>query len=178
MNRPKLIMPFGDCTIIENVINNIPGGTVEGKIIVLGGWMNEILEVIGKLKVRHCINEDYKKGMLTSVQCGIKAIPEDAEAIILFQGDQPGIPSEVTGLLIKGWQETGKGIIISVHDGKRGHPILIDKKYFSEINTLNENIGLRELSTRHPEDIHEAETGTKIILRDIDTPEDYLKAIK
>jgi molybdenum cofactor cytidylyltransferase len=178
MGRPKLIMPFGDSTIIENVINNIPDNLVEGKIIVLGGWMNEILEVIGSLKVRHCINDDYKKGMLTSVRCGIKALPEDAEAVLIYPGDQPGIPPEVTATLIRERGETGKGILISVHEGKRGHPIMIDKKYFSEINTLDERIGLRELTLRHPDDIFEAETGNKIVLRDIDTPEDYLEAIK
>ena len=178
MNRPKLIMPFGDRTIIENVIGNIPGNLVEGKIIVLGAWRNEILEVISGLQVRHCINADYKMGMLSSVRCGIMALPDDAEAVIIYPGDQPGIPPGVTGTLIKEREETGKGIIISVHDGKRGHPVLIDKKYFSEINTLDDKQGLRELSVRHPEDIHEAETGSTIILRDIDTLEDYLEATK
>lgn len=178
MGRPKLVMPFGSSTIIGNVISNIPEDHVEGKILVLGAWMDEILEATGGLKVRHCFNEDYKKGMLTSVRCGIKALPEDAKAVLLYTGDQPGIPPEVTELLIRAREETGKGILISVHDGKRGHPILVDKKYFSEINTLDEGIGLRELSLRHPDDIFEAETGSKIVLRDIDTPEDYLEAIK
>jgi molybdenum cofactor cytidylyltransferase len=178
MNRPKLVMPYGESTIIENVIANIPGNLVEGKIIVLGGWMNEILEVIAGLPVKHCFNDDYKKGMLSSVRCGVKALPENAGAVIIYPGDQPGIPPEVTGKLIRAREETGKGIIISVHEGKRGHPILIDKKYFSEINTLDERNGLRELSLRHPDDIHEAETGSIIVLKDIDTHEDYLEATK
>jgi molybdenum cofactor cytidylyltransferase len=178
MIRPKLIMPFSGSTIIENVINNIPDNLVEGKIIVLGAWMNEILEVIGGTKARHCINDEYKKGMLSSVRCGIKALPATAEAVLFFPGDQPGIPGEVTETLIRAREKTGKGIIITVHDRKRGHPILIDKKYFSEINNLDERIGLRELSSRHPDDIFEAETGSQIVLRDIDTPEDYSEAIK
>ena len=178
MHRPKLTLPFGGSTIIEIVINNIPADLVEGKIIVLGAWMNEILEVIGGLKVWHCVNDDYKKGMLTSVWCGIRALPENAEAVLFYPGDQPGIPPEVTESLIMAREKTGKGILISVHEGKRGHPILIDKKYFSEINTLDERIGLRELSSRHPDDVFEVETGSKIVLRDIDTREDYLEAIK
>jgi molybdenum cofactor cytidylyltransferase len=178
MGRPKLVMPFSSSTIIGDVISNIPGDIVEGKILVLGGWMDEILEATAGLKVKHCFNEDYKRGMLTSVRCGIKALPEDAQAVLFYPGDHPGIPRAVTVSLIRAREETGKGILISVHDGKRGHPILIDKKYFSEINTLDEKIGLRELSLRHPDDIFETETGSKIVLRDIDTPEDYLEAIK
>lgn len=178
MGRPKLVMPFGSSTIIGNVISNIPGDIVEGKIMVLGGWMDEILEATAGLKVKHCFNEDYKEGMLTSVRCGIAALPKDAEAVLIYPGDQPGIPPEVTVLLIREREKTGKGILISVHDRKRGHPILIDKKYFSEINTLDEGIGLRGLSMRHPDDIFEVETVNEIVLRDIDTPEDYLEAIK
>lgn len=178
MGRPKLVLPFGSSTIIGNVISNIPEDLVEGKIMVLGAWMDEILEATEGLKVVHCFNEDFKDGMLTSVRCGIKALPDDADAVMIYPGDQPGIPPAVTELLIRAREETGKGILISVHNGKRGHPILIDKKYFSEINTLNNEKGLRELSARHPEDVHETETNCKIILHDIDTPEDYIEAIK
>jgi molybdenum cofactor cytidylyltransferase len=178
MGRPKLVMPFGSTTIIGEVISNIPEDIIEGKIIVLGAWKDEILEATAGMYVKHCYNKDYKRGMLTSVRCGINALPENAEAVLFYPGDQPGNPPEVTVLLIRAREKTGKGILISVHDGKRGHPILIDKKYFSEINTLDEGIGLRGLSLMHPDDIFEVETGSKIILRDIDTPEDYLEAIK
>ena len=101
MGRPKLVMPFGDNTIIENVIGNIPENMVDGKVIVLGAWMAEILEVIAGLPVRYCINYEYKKGMLSSVRCGIRALPENAEAVLIYPGDQPGIPSEVSELLIR-----------------------------------------------------------------------------
>jgi molybdenum cofactor cytidylyltransferase len=178
MNRPKLIMQFGNNTIIENVIGNIPKDIVEGKIIVLGAWRNEILEVIEGLEVRPCINSNWENGMLSSVRCGINALPGNAEAVLIFQGDQPGIPGGVTEGVIRARQETGKGIIISVHDGKRGHPILIDKKYFSEINALDDRKGLRELSYRYPGDVFETESGSSKILRDIDTFEDYIEAIK
>ena len=90
MNRPKLIMPFGNNTIIENVIGNIPSDIVEGKIIVLGAWRDEILEVIEGLGVIPCINSNWENGMLSSVRCGINALPGNAEAVIIYQGDQPG----------------------------------------------------------------------------------------
>jgi molybdenum cofactor cytidylyltransferase len=178
MHRPKLVMPFGESTIIGNVIENIPADLVDGKIIVLGAWKNEILEKIKDMTLMLCVNENFKEGMLSSVQCGLNALPLDTEAVIIFQGDQPGIPPDVTAKLLRARQENGKGIIISVHDGKRGHPILIDKKYFSEINTLDDSKGLRGLSYLHPGDVFEAETGNSMILRDIDTPEEYIEAIK
>jgi molybdenum cofactor cytidylyltransferase len=178
MNGPKLVLPIGSSTIIENVITGIPEEMVEGKIIVVGAWMKEILEATSHLKLVHAVNSDYRKGMLSSVRCGLGALPASAEAVLIYPGDQPGIPTEVTEELIRARRETGKGIIISVHDSKRGHPVMIDKKYFSEINTLNDDKGLRELSARHPEDVHEAETESNIILRDIDTPGDYNEAIK
>jgi molybdenum cofactor cytidylyltransferase len=178
MNQPKLVMPFGDNTIIENVIGNIPGELVEGKIIVLGAWMNEIQGVIGGLDLLQVYNEDYKKGMLSSVRCGVRALPSGAEAVIIYPGDQPGIAPGVSLALIRARRKSGKGILISVHGEKRGHPILIDKKYFYEINTLNDERGLRELSSKHPDDVLEVKTRSKIVLRDIDTPEDYLEAIK
>ncbi len=69
--------------------------------------------------------------------------------------------------------ESGMGIVVPTFRGKRGHPILIDRKYRKEIMTLDESEGLRVLALNHPGDVREIETDNPLILKDIDTAEDY-----
>jgi CTP:molybdopterin cytidylyltransferase MocA len=64
-----------------------------------------------------------------------------------------------------------------VYNGKRGHPLLIDRKYRNEIGKLNKSEGLRSLAYLFSEDVLEVETECLGILRDFDTYDEYLNEI-
>jgi len=80
--------------------------------------------------------------------------------------------------LIDAYEKTGKGIVLPVHGGRRGHPVLIDTKYRNEIGTLDPGTGLRQLMRNHPEDVLELRTRSPRVLLDLDTPEDYERALE
>jgi molybdenum cofactor cytidylyltransferase len=164
MKTPKLLLPFRGKTMIESVIENVTSSKVDNTMVVLGSVSELILEIITGLKVNHCYNDNYKEGMLSSVKCGFRNLPPDLQAVLVFQGDQPLIPPQTVNDVINSWRMSGKGIVIPVSSGKRGHPILIDRKYRDEVEKLRE-------------DVLEVEVNTSVILRDIDTPEDYINEI-
>ncbi len=177
MGSPKMLLDFGGRKMIEMAITNVLQSNVDNTIVVLGAHSDEIMKVIGSLPVIICHNENYNEGMLSSVRCGLSCLPEHLKAVIVFQGDQPFIDPQVTNMVIEAYRSSGKGIVIPVCDGKRGHPLLLDKKYIDQIGTLNSKIGLRELAMKFPADIFEVETGNRRIFRDFDTYDDYLNEI-
>jgi molybdenum cofactor cytidylyltransferase len=177
MKRQKLLLPFNGKTIIETVIQNILADLGNNILVVLGSHHLEIKNQIGKLPVKTCMNQNYAEGMLSSVICGFRALPAEASAALVFLGDQPQIPGEVTRLVIKAWQNSEKGIVIPVTNGRRGHPVLIETKYKSEIEKLDPEKGLRQLMEKFAEDVEETECNLPEILRDIDTPEEYSREI-
>jgi molybdenum cofactor cytidylyltransferase len=83
------------------------------------------------------------------------------------------IQCRVIDELITSFTDKPKGIIIPVNKGQRGHPLLINKKYFREILDLTDEESLRTIIANHPDDILELEVNTGDILRDIDTKEQY-----
>jgi molybdenum cofactor cytidylyltransferase len=177
MKVPKMLLPFNGKTMIEKVIENVIRSEVFRTLVVLGSYRDEILGSISHLPINHCYNENYRKGMLSSVQCGFKHLPADFDAVLVFPGDQPFIEPDVINLIINTYRETGKGIIIPVYGKKRGHPLLINCKYRDEINTLEEIEGLRSLSEMHQKDVFEVKTNSPGILKDFDTKEDYLNEL-
>ncbi len=178
MGSPKMILPYMGMTIIEKVIENVTASAVDDTVVVVGCNKVEVLAVTERYPVVHIVNDNYMNGMLSSVKCGIGSLPEDFRAVLVFPGDQPMIEAEVINLVINAYKESGRGIIIPVFNGKRGHPLLIDKKYKSEILTLDDKVGLRGLSLKHSDDLLEIETDNPLILRDIDTVEDYNYELK
>ena len=178
MGKPKLLLPFGEKTMIETVIDRVIQSNVERILVVLGSNREKIEKKIGNLPLEIAVNPDFKEGMLSSVQRGLEVLPEEAQAVLVFLGDQPSIPSEVIDSVIDAFRKTGKGIVLPVYKGERGHPVLIDMKYRREVKNLNPEVGLRELVYGRPGDILEVEVDDAGILRDINDIEDYTREIK
>jgi len=176
MGSQKLLLPFGRSTIIETVIDNVLDSSIEHVMVVLGPKQEKIRDILGKRPVQFCHNKEHERGMLSSVICGIRALPPDALTVLIFLGDQPGIPPAVTNSVIEAYNEELFGIVIPVHTHRRGHPLLVDMKYRKEIEQLDLEQGLRSLRHHFPEDVLEVEVDEPGILVDIDTREDYKNA--
>lgn len=178
MGTQKLLLPFGKSTLIESVIQNVVESEVDSVLVVLGANHKEIGKVIAPLPVEVCLNKDYKSGMLSSVRCGFQAMPEETGTVLVFLGDQPGIPAHVTNCILKAYDESLHGIVIPVYNDRRGHPLLVDFKYKEDVVKLDLENGLRSLMHHFPEDVLEVEVDEPGILMDIDTREDYSNATK
>ena len=177
MGRPKLLLPYGGATIIEKVVRNVASSRADRAVIVLGGNRREIEERIRAVAMKRVINRRYKEGMFSSVRRGLRALPASAGAAVFVLADQPDVPGSVIDLLIEAYRRQKKGIVLPVYRKKRGHPLLIDLKYRREIEALSPDIGLRGLLRQHADDILEVRVSSPAVLKDIDDPDDYSRAL-
>lgn len=177
MGSPKMLLPYNDATVIEQVINNLLDADIDRVVVVLGANREDIMKVTRSYDVFHCYNEDYKGGMLSSVKCGFFSLPQGCTGALIMPGDQPMTGPGEINRVIRTFLESGKGLVMAAHNGKRGHPLIVDMKYADEVLNLPEDEGLRALAARHPEDVLESDTDDSSVLRDIDTQEDYMNEI-
>ena len=177
MGTQKLLLPFDGKTIVEKVVENILSSGIMHIKVVLGSDQVEIAKALKSWPVSFIRNENFQKGMPSSVICGVSSLPLTARAVVIFLGDQPFIPAKVTEKVVAAWRSSGKGIVIPLYEGKRGHPSLYDLKYRNELSNLDPAIGLRSIAQKFPEDICEVETFSPEIIRDIDTKDDYINEI-
>jgi molybdenum cofactor cytidylyltransferase len=177
MGFPKMLLTFKGNTMIENVIANVTESEVDNTLVVLGANSDSLVELIKKSSVKYCYNDNYKEGMLSSVKCGLRNLPLDLDAVLVFQGDQPLITPKTINTVIHAYLLSGNGIVIPVYEKKRGHPILIDRKYRDELEKLEAREGLRSLAYKFSYDVLEVDTNDSGIIRDFDTYEEYKKEI-
>lgn len=178
MGQPKLLLPYGDRTIIETVVQNVVSSRAERVLVVLGGCGREIEDKIKGFAVKKVTNRRYKEGMLTSVQCGLSALPSSARAALFVLADQPDVSFSLIDAVIEAYRRQEKGIVLPVYRKKRGHPLLIDLKYRLEVEALSPDIGLRGLLREHPDDILEVRVSSPAVLKDLDGPDDYRRALR
>ncbi len=115
--------------------------------------------------------------MLSSVRCGIGGLPPDCEAIVVALGDQPAITTELVRLMITSFSASGKGLVVPMHAGRRGHPLLLAKRYCGEILTAHDRVGLRGLLAAHAEDLLELSVPTSAVLSNMNYPDDYRREV-
>jgi len=181
MGRPKQLLRLGDSTVIEVVVRRVRS-QLDQVIVVLGHRAGEIAPLLETCEVRCVVNERYRVGMTTSVQCGIAASGEWGGAVsgyLICLGDQPGIgPGAVRAVVAAARGESGKGIVIPRFKGRRGHPIFVSAAYTDEIARLGDDEGLNQVTGRHSDDTLEIDVEDEEVLVDLDTPEDYRRELR
>ncbi len=178
MGEPKQLLPFGDNTIVETAVDNMLDAKFDEVIVVVGHRAAEIEKQLGTRPLKTVFNPDYHEGMLTSAQTGIRACKE-SDAFALMLVDQPFITPNLINQVIEAYQQTEKRIAVPSYNYKRGHPVIFDQKYASDILALDtESDGVRTLLKKYSDDIHYVTVDTDRVLRDIDYREDYERALK
>jgi len=177
MGVQKLLLPFGGKTVISHIVDQLLGSAVD-KIFVVTGHQPE--RISGELSGRPvCIvnNADYESGMLSSVRCGLHALPERCRTVLVAIGDQPSISTGLVDLMIRSFAAAEKNILVPCYDGRRGHPILFAAMYREEILTHYDDVGLRGLLHAYPDDVLELTVSTSCVLSDMDYPDDYRREL-
>ena len=115
--------------------------------------------------------------MLSSVRCGLRALPERCKAVLVAIGDQPSIGTELVDLMIRSFAAGSKKILVPCYEGKRGHPVLFSALYREEILTHYDDVGLRGLLHAHADEVLELAVTTSCVLSDMDYPDDYRREL-
>ncbi len=173
MGKPKQLMPLGQSTLLEQAIDNLLGSSVDETIVVLGHKAEEIVKAIANKPVKIVINPDYSQGMSTSIIAGLIMVDPRSQALMLAMGDQPLVASSTINQLIDAFNKNRKGIAVPTYRGRRGHPIIFDIKYKTELLMLKGDIGGREIIHNHPNDVLMVAIDSESVISDIDTQEDY-----
>lgn len=173
MGTQKLLLPWGETTIIGHVVDQLLQTALHRIVVVTGHDKTPVTGELADQPVTLAHNPHYASGMLSSVRCGIRALPLDCEAALVSLGDQPMISSSLIDRMITAFNVTDKNILVPLCNDRRGHPLLFSCVYFDEVLTHFEEIGLRGLLQAHPQDVQELKVSTPSVLGDIDHPEAY-----
>lgn len=183
MGRPKLLLPFGQGTVVGSVVQALRAGGVSGIVLVtapgdeaLRAWA----AAEGAAGLRVAVNPDPERGMLSSIVEGIAALGGAAGLarqglpLLVAPADLPALrPATVAALLRLGGDAP---LAVPSYRGRRGHPLRIAPELIPEIESLDLGVGLRELLDRHP--VRSIEVDDPGAVRDVDTPEDYRSLVE
>jgi len=178
MGRPKQLLPLtGQDTVIQVVTRRLRPH-VEDLIVVVGHVGGQVAAMLADQDVILAINADVDRGMLSSVQAGVRVADQQSTGYLICLGDQPSVCPKVIDGVLRG-AASGAGIVIPTYNSRRGHPVFLHRRYREEILALDpEKAGLNAVTRGHDKDTIEIALGDVFILDDMDTPDDYTRELK
>jgi molybdenum cofactor cytidylyltransferase len=168
----KPLLPFGDRTVIECCITNLRAVDLQDIIVVVGHRAEEIRERLRTLSLTFAVNPEPDSAMGVSIGRGVEQVNPNAHALIIALADHPAVPAATIKVLIDEWRQ-GARLVQPEHEGRGGHPVLIDLAYRSELLALDSEGGLRSLFAAHRDQVKRVPVESPYVARDMDTWEDY-----
>jgi molybdenum cofactor cytidylyltransferase len=175
MGRPKATLPFRGGTFLTAIAQNLCRHCVP--VIAVFGFDAARLSRCAPPGVFPVENPDYARGMLTSLQAGLRAVPEVCDAVVFTLVDHPAVlPSTVDDVMAV-FETTGAMIAIPRRDDRRGHPVIIRRKIADEFLLEPATSKVRDVIDRHAGEIVYVGVDDPGISDDIDDPSLYEKLL-
>jgi molybdenum cofactor cytidylyltransferase len=186
MGLPKMLLPWGNVSVLEHVISVFARAGIGDILVVTGAVREQIEEAVMNCAKHYPVwsthNENYSRGeMLSSLQCGLGALASqpllgaksETAAALVGLGDQPQVQEISVRLVCDAFMETESSLVIPSFQMRRGHPWLVSRSLWTELLAMHPPGSPRDFLNAHTTDIHYVPMDTSSILSDLDTPEDY-----
>jgi molybdenum cofactor cytidylyltransferase len=176
MGREKILLRFGDISVLERVLSTLSVAGVAEPVVVLRPGLPQAQEQARRSGARIVVNPRPEDEMLLSIRMGIADLPLDVDAFYVWPADHPAVTAETLGLLA--FDASRSRVVLPRHRGRRGHPALVGSDLIEAIGQIPPGEGLRHLWRAHPEVLREVEVEDRGVLLDLNTPDDYEAALR
>ncbi len=147
LGQNKLKYIHNGTTMLEKTIQAGIDSKATNLVVVTGANQIENEFLIQKTSVDTVWNENWKKGIGSSIKCGLQQIIEkhaELNAVIISVCDQPYLTSEVFDQLISAYTNSNKKIIASTYNNLLGVPVLYDQSLFDELLKIPDEHGAKK----------------------------------
>lgn len=178
MGQLKALLPWLGANLVSYQLAQLRAAGLDPIVVVLGHESERVARSIEPHPdLILAENPNYLLGKAGSIRVGIEALPEQVDAIMVNAVDQPR-RAETLAALVSVHLNGRATITIPTYQGRRGHPTLFSPRLREELSDVSEEgQGLREILLRHAADIVEAEMDTPELLFNLNSPEDYQRAL-
>ena len=201
MGEIKALLPWQGTTLLEYQVNSLAAAGISRIVVVVGHQAQSLESLLKDRPSVYCAyNPDYRRGKITSVKTGVRALlgpvsqgqshsrgqlrggrPTRDEtpvenALLVLNVDQPR-STAIISYLIDANGRSGALITIPTYRDKGGHPVIFSASLWGEMLEISEDTqGLKAVVRRYSAETDRVEMNTFEVLLDLNTPEEYQRA--
>ena len=171
MGRNKLFLPLGGTSVLRRAVANALKAGLDPVLVVLGHESDRALAELQGVPCTPVLNQDYARGMNTSVRAGISAVPPDASGAVVMLADMPFVTAGMLRALVERYRAAEAPLVVSTYGEVLAPPILYGRPLFDELRGLDgDGCGKRVVKAHRAEAIEMP--WPPAALADLDVPDD------
>lgn len=178
MGQPKALLEVGDSTFLARAMRSLQAAGCAVVHVVVLEPESDIAEAAAALGGNVIVNPRQYSEQIDSVRLAIRALPEDADALLIMPVDVPLVSEKTVRAVVDAYRRAPHPLVLPFHSGVAGHPVLLDRALFEEVLTRRFGEGVRSLILENARSLLEVKVVDPGILIDIDTPEDYWQFVQ
>ena len=168
MGSPKALLTYRGETFLDTLIG-LFAARCQPVIVVLGAGA-ETIRAAAKRPATFVVNADWARGMTTSLQCGLRAVPPEAEGVLFTLVDHPAVaPPTIETMLA----EPRPLLRVPRYGPDRGHPIWFSRTLIPEFLAIPVGGAANQVVHAHRAETEFVDLDDAGIVADIDDPEAY-----
>ncbi len=168
----KLLINVDGKPMVRHAVDAVREAGLDPVIVVTGHERERVEAALRDIPVKFVHNPAFAEGLSSSLKAGLAAVPQSADGVLVGLGDMPQVgAADIERLVVAFNPVEGRAIIVPVRNGKRGNPVLWDKRFIPDMRNVAGDVGARHLIGTYPEAVVEVEMPGDGVLTDIDTPQ-------
>ncbi|MGB5403436.1 MAG: nucleotidyltransferase family protein [Robiginitalea sp.] len=178
MGTPKALLPWGQTTVIQHLLDQIRQAGFTETLLVTGAHHDVIQKALAVEGVEISLHPSWELGMGSTISRGVQEVEErfsDIDAILILLVDQPRITHGYLRRVLEAHQSQPDVIIASDYGDFAGAPALFPRNFWEGLKRIPPTQGARKLIASYRDKCVILDPGGAIV--DIDTPEAYKKAL-
>lgn len=173
MGAVKALLPIDGETLLARILRLARVGGAQRLIVALGPPHGEQLAATLPSVVEVAWNDDPSRGMLSSVQAALRVLAAaSGRGALLWPVDVPFVTAATVQRLLS---SDLTRLTAPCYDGRGGHPLWLPAALYPEVLALPTSASLRTLRESHP--LLRIPVEDPGVLRDLDTPADFTRAL-
>jgi molybdenum cofactor cytidylyltransferase len=175
MGRPKALLEYQGETFLDRLVR-LFSTHCRFVCAVLGHDAEQIARGMAQAAAPVLVlNPQPERGQLSSLQCGLRALPPTISAAFFHPVDIPGVSESTITRLAEAWAAapTRTLVLQPAHGGQKGHPVLVAPVVIAELLALPADASAREILQQRAAQTLTVEVPDPLIRLDTDTPEEY-----
>ncbi len=180
MGEPKALLPVEGTTFLERAVRVLAEGGCDPVVAVVpsGEAGESFLALATRAGARAVVNPDPEAEQIDSLRHGLHALGGGVLGAAVLPVDHPRVQSTTVAALLAAFRESGAPVVRPVHGERPGHPVVLARAVWKELEAPDLEHGARDVVHRHHGEIHEVQVDDPGVAIDVNTPEEYRRRVE
>ena len=169
----KLTLPVAGQPLLRRTAELLLKLGLHEIVAVLGHEPETARGLLQGLHLQTVVNPHYRDGQMTSVHCGMAALQEACDGVLVCLADLPLLEVDDLDTLMAAFASCNTSILVPTYQGMRGNPIVLAHEHRQRILAGDRNLGCKRLIDKNPDLVSTLEMANDHVVFDLDTEASY-----